>query len=217
MWVLEARKDAEKVWFPIVWEEKKDPSNVVDYDIHDEITKDTSAVINSNNDTTTGMATVIPWINAPKLIASTSIIWGMWWWVMLKATAQADFSRDYNWVSTVNAYLKTFTITDEIWAEKITQTADWLKIPSDWLYMLDMQYKWIVWEMNCTDNLQVNWVTVNSFVGSRSDYWYDDPTQQLFLTLNKWDIIRIYLQTKHTTSSYFWFSHYVIIKFNKIQ
>jgi hypothetical protein len=33
---------------------------VVDYDIHDEITKDTSSVINANNDTTTGMATVIP-------------------------------------------------------------------------------------------------------------------------------------------------------------
>jgi hypothetical protein len=33
---------------------------VVGYDIHDEITKDASAAINANNDTTTGMANVIP-------------------------------------------------------------------------------------------------------------------------------------------------------------
>ena len=74
MWVLEARYKAEKVWFPVVWEEKKDASNVIDYDIRDEITKDTSAEINSNNQTTTGMATVIPWVNAPKLLENTSII-----------------------------------------------------------------------------------------------------------------------------------------------
>ena len=74
MWVLEARKDAEKVWYPIVWEENKDASNVIDYDIRPEQTKDTSAEINANNQTTTGMATVIPWINAPKLIEKTSII-----------------------------------------------------------------------------------------------------------------------------------------------
>lgn len=81
MWVLEAWQDAEKVWYPVVWEEKKDPSNVVDYDIHEEITKDASNVINANNDTTTGMATVIPWINAPKLKEETSIYW--WWWVKI--------------------------------------------------------------------------------------------------------------------------------------
>ena len=33
MWVLEARKDAEKVWFPVV--RRKDASNVIDYDIHE--------------------------------------------------------------------------------------------------------------------------------------------------------------------------------------
>ena len=38
--------------------------NVIDYDIENEETKDTSAVINANNQTTTGMANVIPWINA---------------------------------------------------------------------------------------------------------------------------------------------------------
>lgn len=74
---------AEEVWYWIIWEEKKDPSNVIDYNINSEQTKDTSAIINANNQTTTGMAWVIPWINAPKLIAETSIIWWVWWWVKI--------------------------------------------------------------------------------------------------------------------------------------
>jgi hypothetical protein len=78
--VLEARYKAEKIEFPVVWEKEKDASNVIDYNINGEITKDISSVINANNETTTGMANVIPWVNAPKLIASTSIIWDIWWW-----------------------------------------------------------------------------------------------------------------------------------------
>jgi len=73
MWVLEARKNAETVWYSVIWEKEKDASNVIDYNIHDEITIDTSSVFNANNDTTTGMATVIPWVNAPKLLMDTSI------------------------------------------------------------------------------------------------------------------------------------------------
>jgi len=71
---------AEEIWFNYVWEERKDPSNVIDYNINSEQTKDLFAEINANNQTTTGMATVIPWINEPKLIAKTSIIWWAWWW-----------------------------------------------------------------------------------------------------------------------------------------
>jgi hypothetical protein len=77
--VLEARENAKSVWFPIVWENEKDASNVINYNINEEITKDKTAVINANNDTTTGMAWVVPWINSPKLIAKTSILWDLWW------------------------------------------------------------------------------------------------------------------------------------------
>ena len=71
---------AEEIWFNYVWEEKKDPENVIDYNINSEQTKDTSATINANNQTTTGMADVIPWVNAPKLRAETSIVgWWAWW------------------------------------------------------------------------------------------------------------------------------------------
>lgn len=73
--VLEARENAEEVWYSLVGEEAKEASNVVDYNINPEITKDASSVTNANNDTTTGMANVIPWVNAPKLLESTSVIW----------------------------------------------------------------------------------------------------------------------------------------------
>ena len=49
MWVLEPRENAEKVGYPIVWEEIKEASNVIDYQINEEITKDASWVINTNN------------------------------------------------------------------------------------------------------------------------------------------------------------------------
>lgn len=74
MGVLDARYKSENVWYSFIWEKAKEDPNVIDYNINEEITKDTSAVFNANNDTTTGMANVIPWVNAPKLIEDTSII-----------------------------------------------------------------------------------------------------------------------------------------------
>lgn len=75
MWVLDARYKAEKVWYSFIWEKTKENPDVIDYNINEEVTKDTSAELNANNDTTTGMASVIPWVNSPKLIADTSVIW----------------------------------------------------------------------------------------------------------------------------------------------
>lgn len=72
--LLQARYKAEEVWYSVVGEKEKELPNVIDYNIKPEITKDASSVVNANNDTTTGMADVIPWINAPKLLESTSVI-----------------------------------------------------------------------------------------------------------------------------------------------
>lgn len=91
---------AEEIWFNYVWEEKKDASNVIDYNINSEQTKDLFAEINANNQTTTGMATVIPWINAPKLRAATSIVgWAGGW-----AIQYAEIALSYNGTITQNNY-----------------------------------------------------------------------------------------------------------------
>lgn len=65
----------EEIWYNIVWEPKKDANNVIDYNIREEQTKDAFAEKNANNQTTTGMANVIPWVNTPKLLSNTSVIW----------------------------------------------------------------------------------------------------------------------------------------------
>ena len=140
MWVLEARKDAEKVWFPIVWEEKKDPSNVVDYDVHEEITKDTSAVINANNDTTTGMANVIPWVNAPKLIAKTSIIWDLWWeWFKAKTI---QFTNSYS-LTDAQAILDAYL--DWYWVIPVKNLSD---VAFRYYYPWYMHYNHLVFVFN---------------------------------------------------------------------
>ena len=144
MWVLDAWQDAEKVWFPIIWEERKEPSNVVDYDIHGEITKDTSSVINANNDTTTGMANVIPWINAPKLIATTSIIWDLWWgwWWSVIASVQVPVNYFNTWQ---NEQLKSWiTIVNEWWTWFTNE--EWtVVVGKGWTYNLHIYITYAFW------------------------------------------------------------------------
>jgi len=137
MWVLEARKDAEKIWYPVVWEEIKDASNVIDYDIRDEETKDTSATINANNQTTTGMATVIPWINAPKLIESTSIISAPRpWYIQATFNWNWDAAQRPWWQETIWNYV----VSGEVWEPQYTVTWTKITIPAEWVYQIDITY-----------------------------------------------------------------------------
>lgn len=182
--VLEAWQDAEKVWFPIIWEERKDPSNVVDYDIHDEITKDTSSVINANNDTTTGMANVIPWINAPKLIASTSIIG--WWlsWGSAWANLAASISIEADYAETITRESKTFTITSEVWDLQYTQWTNWIIIPKTATYYMQINYpKWASVFQIKTDIMQDNDI-VHTYNWPRSSS--GDQSDFFFASLTKW-------------------------------
>ena len=104
-------KKSNVVGFPVVWETVKEPENVVNYNIRDEQTIDANSVITANNQTTTGMATQIPWINCPKLIASTSIIWDLWWGGAVVSSASADKSMTWGSNTAVNWY----TITSDSW------------------------------------------------------------------------------------------------------
>ena len=216
MWVLEARKDAEKVWFPIIWEESKEPSNVVDYDIHDEITKDASSVINANNDTTTGMANVIPWINAPKLIASTSIIWWEDELVSLQATAYNSTHYYISDFDVIEEDLTQFTLSWETGNAKLKQQVNWLRMPATWTYLLELEYSWIPSQINCTDSILINGDTVHSFVGSYSKYWTNNPTETIYLPFRKWDIFSMHTAISRNVSSYYNETHYIYIKFTKL-
>ena len=164
MWVLEARKDAEKVWFPVVWEATKDGSNVVDYDIREEQTKDISAEINANNQTTTGMATVIPWVNAPKLLESTSIIASKKpWYISALLMGTWDEPHEPWWQALIQSYI----ITDPVWEPQYTikgNNNNRIVIPADWAYQLDITYpqhwSFVYWVTRIYDT-NVSWKFVD--------------------------------------------------------
>lgn len=147
MGVLEARADAEKVWYSIIWEETKENSNVIDYNIQEEITKDKSTISNANNDTTTGMATIIPWVNAHKLKLSTSIYVDK---LDIPTVNQILYWRGENIHrpnETSTRISSAFVTQASYWTEEITYYASpqwilysWLKIPVAWYYQLYARY-----------------------------------------------------------------------------
>jgi len=196
MWVLEARTDAEKVWYPIVWEEVKEDSNVIDYDIRPEQTMEQSSVFDWNNDTTTGMANVIPWVNAPKLIESTSIYNNV-----PNKTAYVKFSGgwstldwgDHSW------QLRPLTISDQWWAYTyvlwnyfnwyVETTDSCIVIPDSWVY-----------EVSCTYYCSVNvfyrnydvYLNLDIVYHLQNDSYYSQtwsayPTETFYLNANKGD------------------------------
>lgn len=126
----------EEIWYWIIGAEEKLPNNVIDYNINKEITKDASNVVNANNQTTTGMATVIPWVNAPKILAKTSVIWADWWgwewWISTSILELSTSERAQTWsLSTFNT-LDSSTLASDITVSswEITSSTWWTYLVS---------------------------------------------------------------------------------------
>lgn len=75
--MLEQRKDADVVGYNVVWEEIPEQQNVINYNIRKELTFEESSVLSVNNNTTTGKANIIPWINTLRMIWKTSVYNGI--------------------------------------------------------------------------------------------------------------------------------------------
>jgi hypothetical protein len=118
----------EEIDYAIVWEEEKEASNVIDYNVREEQTKDTFAEENANNQTTTGMANVIPWVNAPKLVWDTSVYWGGWWAIPLSDLV-VQWTTDYEWAKKVLDYVlawKTFVVLYKIGSSRLVRHLDYI-------------------------------------------------------------------------------------------
>lgn len=194
MWVLEARYKAEKIWYPVVWEKTKDSSDVIDYDINEELTVDRSSVFNANNDTTTGMATVIPWINAPKLIADTSIYWIKWWsWWEISVAVNYfyDGSSTYDFTSwiTINT-LWDWWIRVSWWNINISKT---------WTYLMMMTVSDWFNNNNITKSVFVkqNGTTI---ITSTSPLSQSGSVTNI-ITLNWWDVLTISAKVNTTSQA----------------
>lgn len=183
---------AEEIWYPVVWEEIKNASNVIDYNINQEQTKDASSITNANNQTTTWLATVIPWINAPKLIADTSIVWlssgggvkSVTASCSMSSTLQADSYTKFNTITLVGEW----DITNDWWD---------LHFSSKWTYLISISYN--ANNTYSTDNsLYIrrirNWS--NSYI---CDYTWlpKSDTKVCTADMESWDYIRIFFKSNH--------------------
>lgn len=190
MGVLEARENAEKIGYPVVWENIKDADNVIDYNINEEITKDASGVMNANNQTTTGMATVIPWINAPKLIASTSVTgipewdWYFYWWVDLY---QAHASVNVPANSSVVIDVTDCTFNSQRWYYTWEYVSwKWLIFPSWWWWEIIYRYSGSDSDTKKDYEVYIGNTLIASHTGS---YNADDYTETLHVNAKKWDAL----------------------------
>lgn len=188
---LEVLKAAE-IWYPVVWQEIKDPSNVIDYNINQEQTKDASSITNANNQTTTWLATVVPWINAPKLKAETSIIW---WWASKTTLSTASCSMSS--MMQANEYTRFDTITLS-WTWNMYEDDGDLYIASGWLYFITVS--WNSNNANSTDNalfLRKNHNGSFSYICNLSWLTKAD-TRSCAAELDAWDYIKIYFESNHS-------------------
>ena len=185
-------ENAEKVGYPVVWEDIKEADNVIDYNIREEITIDASSVLNWNNNTTTWMATVIPWVNAPKLIASTSIYWDLWgWWEEHVFSAKAYWQWHVVRPSSPQWFIKTFTLSEERGTDVFENTANWLKFPVSWWYQFDVTLprQWANYKTE-------TYITLNSWGNLYSYAWvYQNltPTASFRAYVEGWDTLFVEL------------------------
>jgi hypothetical protein len=199
--VLEARYKAEKIWYQFIWEKPKENADVIDYDIHEEITVNASSVFNANNDTTTGMATVIPWVNAPKLLYGTSIIGMAWWWQYAVGTAACADNRV--WDGRDEEALPQWTIT-------LTGYTDWkfilsgndLKVIEWWTYLFNIEQTNYTRTSQTTDYYIRTKVTVNDsvVVDWRVFYWPTAFKWSWPIVVPAWWILKIYWMLRHVST-----------------
>lgn len=197
--VLEARKDAEVAWYQIIWEDTKQSSNIIDYNINKEITIDQSSVPNWNNDTTTGMANVIPWINAPKLIPDTSLYKP----IIVEKTPSVTIT--WNQSSTTSKriftnFVRTLTTDLDFW-----NYTDYLVIPVSWVYTLNFKGR---------DQWYPNTHVQNDYAYYYIDTFYDEEQIKVIswyacefvkdFYFQDWTTIKFYVQnTSWASMSYY--------------
>ena len=222
MWVLEARESAEIIWYPVVWEEEKEnSSNIVNYQINEEKTTENSALLNSNNNTTTWLATLIPWVNAPMLIETTSIYQNaeeiVWW-----ATISWILSWHIPWENTWT--LRNWSIWSTYGSIKFENRTwqwlwNWLVIPASWWYELYITYplgssvasvdmdicitKWWYW----------NDVVVDSYIWPYSNV---QNTKRFKYYFEKWDAIYASIKINYSWSWEYWWNKYFTIAITKL-
>ena len=212
--VLEAWEKAEKIWYQYIGQEVKEPSNVIDYNINKEITKDASNVINANNDTTTWMATLIYWVNAPKLLEKTSVYRNevsLQWQSTLAFTQTLVRPDDYYWSIRTATITKNYgnitfeNVSIEAYYNNWVQTSryNWVEVPVSWWYQLDItwaRWAWSSW-LTSTWIKIANWISGGVTVKEHLNQNAWTVTESMKYYFNAWDKIYVYNEFTSTLST----------------
>ena len=201
--MLEAWEKAEKIWYQYIWEESREPSNIVEYNINKEITKDASNVINANNDTTTWMATLVYGVNAPKLLEKTSIYnkTVIQWSSTLTFTHELERPEDPAQRIREATIVKDYgNITFE--NRKMWSLVNWVVIPITWTYQLEITYPAGSNSNTISTRIRlVQWkVSKDINIASYTNNSVYPHTETIKYFFNAWDAIYVYDVWEYTGS-----------------
>ena len=226
MWLLDARIDAEKIDYQAVGEKTKEASNVIDYDIKEEQTIEQSSVFNANNDTTTGMANVIPWVNAPKLKFSTSIYMDT---EIVVDTVWQELKAQWNTINRpweTSTYIRAMTNLSNWWTQSFKYYSSpqwtlwsWMQAPVEWNYQFEVTYPWTStsywWTFEWRTpkwwwSLDTVWRTYSTVRNSQ------DETETFIRKFDKWEVFWIFATMNRSSSTPLSDAPIVYIKITKI-
>lgn len=201
----------ETIWYPVVWEKEKLADNVIGYNIREEQSISDYSVLTWASSVSNWQATLVYWVNAPKIIADTSIVWDLWWFKPIWAKIEWSWDGISRPTDTL-INLKYQTISEQYWDDGFTKFTwadiytSWILIPATWTYEIDAIYN-----------------TASSTFGWRYDYkkalwgWSASPTihsftwpysssQSLYvetfrIVLEEWDVIRMVANVLRTSST----------------
>jgi len=212
--MLEAWEKADKIWYQYIWEEIREPSNIVEYNINKEITKDASNVINANNDTTTWMATLIYWVNAPKLLEKTSVYRNeapLQWQSTLAFAQTLVRPDDYTWSIRTATITKNYgnitfeNVSIEAYYNNWVQTSryNWVEVPVSWWYQLDItwaRWTWSSW-LTSTWIKKATWISGGETIKEHLNQNAWIVTESMKYYFNTWDKIYVYNEFTSTLST----------------
>ena len=196
----------EIIWYPVVWEKEKTADNVIGYSIREEQSVLDYSVLNGASFVSNWEATLIYWVNAPKIISDTSIVerakrelswcsiaWNFWY-VYLSA-----YSNETTYA--------TYTISDIVWDYVFETTTywwySWVKIPMWWECEITASYiKWFA-EPTMDFVFLINWEAVHDHLVNRNAEAY---TETFTLDIPSWAIFQMRCRSVNNTQYNLWFT-----------
>lgn len=125
---------AEIVDYDVIWAKPKQSDNVVWYNFREEQSIADFSKTNANNQTSTWQADIVYWVNRPKIIAETSIVWDLWWWGWWGGSLKycCMTTGRIRWDASASTELTWWTMTQNLW---FTENS-WIVISKWWLYLI---------------------------------------------------------------------------------